>query len=108
LTIIDDHGNFWTESHLLTIILEDASGRYFTGVTNLDRQGNFMGGTIMGVGMANNDNSEAVGSHEIRDQISAALTIGKPITGISLRVNKQTGTAGSTAQTFNVLVFLRK
>ena len=100
-------GNWHIEMLEFIVTIADAAGRYFSGVNNLERPGSFMGGSVVTTAMGNNDNSEAVGSTELRNQVSGALGFGDQVTGVVVRVNKQAGTAGNTVQSFIVMVYIR-
>jgi len=57
--------------------------------------------------MQDNDNSEAVGSIELRTESGFEISFGEHINQVNLRINKVVGTAGNTTQTYNVMVFMR-
>jgi len=107
LTIIFQVGkNFWIEYHLMSITLPDAAGLAVSGTTNLDRAGSFLGSSVMIAFQSNNDNTQAMaGAAEIRT--GAAINFGDTVASIQIRQNKQIGTAGATAVTYHVLVFMR-
>jgi len=109
LTVIFTNGDFWIESVVVTVTLEDAAGRY-TGVTALTKHGRFVGGSVGGDDSTNNDNTQAVaGVPEIKASGGGLdINYGDPITQIALRVTKQAGTAGNTIVDYFVLVYLRK
>lgn len=107
MTLIFTTGDFWIEVIELNITLEDAAGRFASALGNLQRPGHYMGSAISCTSMSDNDNSQAVGSVEVREQSAGAIAIGEEITGVFVRVNKQVGTAGSTVQVYKVMLFMR-
>jgi len=108
MTIIFQKGNeFWIESIELSLSVPDVLGRTDSAVVNLERSGFFLGVAEGRVQAGNNDNTQAIGWTDIRDQGGAKLDIGDRVTGILMRVTKQAGTAGPTLITSNVLIFLR-
>jgi len=109
LTIIFENGDeFWIEQIRPTVDLEDAAGRYNSDAFALERTGNVLSFSCVGQAVQNNNNSEAVGSVEVRDASGANISYGERLSQIRVRVNKQIGTAGTTTQTYQVTLFMRK
>lgn len=107
MTLIFKTNNFWIERHEVTISLPDIAGRVFSGAINLDRAGHVVGFSCSPSGMPNNDNGEAVGAWEVRDAGGGIIAFGEELTAVSVRVNKQAGTAGASNITFVIMVFVR-
>jgi len=108
MTIIFEYGDeFWIERMESTVTLEDAAGRYASGIATLERAGDFLSGFAIARSLANNDNAQAVGGMEMRNQGFTNMTFGQAITGVTIRVMKQIGTAGNTAMPIIITVFMR-
>ena len=108
MTIIQDHGETWIELLEVSLTLQDAADRYFSPSVNLERAGNFRGVSCVGQGTGNNDNSQAVGSVEVRTSGGSSITFGQFITAVNVRVTKQVGTAGALVQSYFIMVYMGK
>jgi len=110
MTIIFQMGdNFWIEAlELPLIILTDPAGRISSAVINLTRAGTYVGGCIFQRGGPDNDNSQAVGGFDLRDEGGGSILIGDVITGVLWRVNKSIGTDGNTNANAQCILFMRK
>jgi len=105
--IFEEGDRFWIEQHTVTVALEDAAGRYDAADTNLIKKGSVVGYTATCQQMVDNDNAEAVGMWEIRDESGSNLVYGERTTQFRLRVIKAAGTAGTTNQTWQILLFIK-
>ena len=62
MTIIFQRGDlFWIEYLQVTVIIEDAAGRFSSSNQNLTKDGVFLGGSVIARALVNNDNSQAIG-----------------------------------------------
>jgi len=109
MTVVFIKGDeFWIEYLQITVIMEDAAGRYSSATTNLSKGGVFLGGNAIARALINNDNSQGMGGIELKlDSSGTNLTLGTFASTIAIRVNKVAGTAGSTNINFHVMVLMR-
>jgi len=105
--IYEDGDRFWIEQYTINVTLLDAAGRYDAADENMIKIGAVVGMVATCQQMINNDNAQAVGSWEIRDESGNSLPYGERATQFRFRVVKQVGTAGSTVQTWQILLFKR-
>jgi len=108
MTIIWTDGDLHLESHRLNLTITDAAGLNFSGVTNVDLGGNVVAAMISPLEIPNNDNTQAIGCFEIRDQTGGVISYGEAITGFQVRLVKQIGTAGATITIWQILIWIRK
>ncbi len=107
--IFNAGGNFWIEHiDLPTIVLTDPAGRLSSTIVNLEKPGEILTSMICQKGGPDTDNSQAVGSFDLRTEAASAMNPGTFITGCLWRVNKLIGTAGDTNANAYAMVFLRK
>jgi len=78
-----------------------------SALVNLERPGQFVGGTLEGLNSPAGDVANEVGFIEIRNQSAAQISYGDQITGIIARCSK-TGGFQSGTLIFTATIFLRK
>ena len=108
MVLIFDNADFWIESHVISVTVQDAAGRSNSAIQNLDKPGHYVGAAQVCQFAGNNDASFGIGTVEILDQSATSVIYGEEISGIRVRVTKVASTAGAQAINFTVIVFMRK
>jgi len=108
MVIIFQKGDeFWIEIGSVALSIPDAAGNAQSSIVNLERSGNYIGGTVIASTSSDNDNTQAIGLVELRGSPTGTLSFGVFTSGVRVRINKQIGTAGASNVTFHFLIFMR-
>jgi len=108
MVIIFQKGNeFWIEFLSVALSIPDAAGNSQSSIVNLERSGNYIGGSVIATTSTDNDNTQAIGLVELRGSPTGTLSFGVFASGVRVRINKALGTAGASNVTFHFVVCMR-
>lgn len=110
MTVIADFGDWWIETHMVTVSITDAAGAVVSGEITLNRGGNFMSSSVFVQNMdSGNDNHQSIGVIAIeRFAAPRQLVQGLAVTSLRLVLSKLAGVSGAANMVFMVTIFLRR